>query len=104
MRVPAQEDAEADAQEARHKEEVVEEADVDDVRRDPAEQQQLDEEQRGADHEEKQARPSDRVDGAARIHSARSMREVPGRGVLLSGVSVLKREWTQAKPGEIDRA
>ena len=45
-------DAHADAQEAGHEQEVAEEADVGDVRRHPADEQQLDEEDRAAGQEE----------------------------------------------------
>ncbi len=51
----AEQDAEADAQEAGHQQEVAEEADVADVGRDPADEQQLDEEERRAGQEEPDA-------------------------------------------------
>ena len=59
---PAQEDAEADAEEAGHQQEVAEEADVPDVGRDPADEQQLDEEQRRAGQEESDAWVGQRLD------------------------------------------
>ena len=48
----AEDDAEADAEEARDQQEVAEEADVLDVRRDPADEQQLDEQDRHARQEQ----------------------------------------------------
>ena len=48
---PAEQDAHADAEEARHQQEVAEEPDVTDVRGDPPDQQQLDEQDRGAGQE-----------------------------------------------------
>ena len=53
--VAAEQDAEADAEEAGHQQEVAEEADVGDVGRHPADEQQLDEEERRAGQEEADA-------------------------------------------------
>ena len=67
---PAEQDAEADAEEARHQQEVAEEPDVADVRRDPPDQQQLDEQDRGAGQQESDRSAGERPewgDRASRI-------------------------------------
>ena len=56
----AQDDPEADAEEARDQDEVREEAEVDDVRRDPADQEQLDEQHRRAGQEQAHPRIRER--------------------------------------------
>ena len=68
---PAQQDAEADAQEAGHQQEVAEEADVADVGRDPADEQQLHEQERRAGQEEPDARVGQRLDPEEDLTRAR---------------------------------
>ena len=73
--VAAGDDAQADAQEAAHQHEVGEEADVDDFRRDPADEQQLDEEQGAAGQEQAHAHVGQAGQGRQELgHVARAAR------------------------------
>ena len=81
--VPAEDDPQADPQETGHQQEVAEEADVLDVGRDPADEQQLGE-QEGAAHEQQlnfvSSQRSDRRQRCPRIGQAGHRREASRQG------------------------
>jgi hypothetical protein len=112
-----QQDSQADAEEARDQDEVAEIADVDDVRRDPANEQQLDEEQRGARQEQPDlgaGQDRDRRDEHARAaepHERRRLAQRPRRNPPSSrGARIVRCISTRssssrrsARPGEPTR-
>src|SRR5262249_52307611 len=76
----AEQDPEPDAEKARDQQEVAEEADVDHVGRYPADDQQLDEEQRRARQEEADCRSGEQRDRRDQLPSGQEMRLGPSAG------------------------
>ena len=73
LRVATPEDADADPEEGRHQQEVPEEPDVDDVGRDPADEQQLDEQDgRGRQEEAGLGAAKDRPEGPRNVRTRTS--------------------------------
>src|SRR6185436_16395951 len=96
----AEQDADADAQEAGHQQEVREEADVADFGGDPPDEQQLDEEERTAGEDEAGTVPAQAIDSAGpRDRSRPGAGRHHGNGIRAPGMKRPGAEGRSRAPG-----